>query len=128
MEDFDIKSTELDVNATVSKNPPKIKNDEVEADFVFVAVEQMPKPVGGIVAIQKKIVYPEFAKRAGIQGKVHVKAFVDETGNVFKVELVKGIGGGCDEVALEAVKNSEILTWQTKRKSCKSASWHSNSF
>ena len=39
---------------------------------------------------------------------MYVKAYVDETGNVFKVELVKGIGGGCDEVAMKAVKDSKF--------------------
>ncbi len=66
----------------------------------------MPKPIGGIASIQKKIVYPQFAIRAGIKGRVYVKAFIDEKGNVFKVELQKGIGGGCDEVAMNAVKNA----------------------
>ena len=119
LEDFEIKSTELDVNAKVYKTPPIIKNDEVEPDIIFVAVEQMPVPIGGIAAIQKKIVYPEFAIRAGIHGKVHVKAFVDEEGKVFKVELVKGIGGGCDEVALEAVKNSNFIPGKQRGRAVK---------
>ena len=108
LEDIPIESTELDVFATVAKVEPRVDKDEVEPDFIFIAVEKMPEPIGGIAAIQKKIVYPEFAKRAGIYGKVYLTAFVDEKGNVFKVELVKGIGGGCDEVALEAVKNSRF--------------------
>ncbi len=39
----------------------------------FVAVEQMPEPIGGIAAIQKNVHYPEIAKRAGIEGRVYVK-------------------------------------------------------
>ena len=64
----------------------------------------MPTPIGGIAAIQEKIKYPEIAKRAGVQGRVFVKAYVDKEGIVKKVELIKGIGAGCDEAALEAVK------------------------
>lgn len=109
LEDIPIESTELDVNATIAKVEPREEKDEVDPEVIFVAVEQMPEPIGGIAAIQKKIVYPEFAKRAGIYGKVYLTAFVDEIGDVFKVELVKGIGGGCDEVALEAVKNSRFI-------------------
>ena len=63
----------------------------------------MPEPIGGIGAIQRKIVYPEIARRAGVQGKVFVNAYVDEVGNVVKVELIKGIGAGCDEAAMDAV-------------------------
>jgi protein TonB len=119
LEDFDIKPTDLDVNAVVAKAPPNIKNDDAVPDVIFVAVEKMPEPVGGIGAIQKKIIYPEFAIKAGIQGKVHVKAFVDENGNVFKVELVRGIGGGCDEVAMEAVKNSDFIPGKQRGRAVK---------
>ncbi len=66
----------------------------------------MPEPIGGIGAIQKKIVYPEIAKRAGVQGRVFVKAYVDETGKVNKVELIRGIGAGCDEAAMKAVHST----------------------
>jgi len=73
------------------------------ADY-FVAVEQMPSPIGGIKAIQENIVYPEIAKRAGIEGRVFVKAYIDSTGTVTKTELLRGIGSGCDEAAMNAVK------------------------
>jgi len=106
LEDIEINETELDVNADVPPPPPppKEKKDEDTAPTFFVAVEQMPQPIGGIQAIQRRIHYPEIAKRAGVQGRVFVKAFVDEHGIVRKVELIKGIGAGCDEEALKAVK------------------------
>ncbi len=78
------------------------KKTEVAPTF-FVAVEEMPEPIGGIQAIQQLIVYPEIAKRAGVEGKVYVLAFVDEEGKVRKAQIIKGIGAGCDEAALDAV-------------------------
>jgi len=78
--------------------------DKLNQDIYFVAVEQMPEPIGGIGAIQKSIVYPEIAKRAGVEGRVFVKAFIDSTGTVAKTELIRGIGTGCDEAAMAAVK------------------------
>ncbi len=106
LEDIEINETELDVSADVPPPPPppKEKKDEEAAPTFFVAVEQMPEPIGGIAAIQARIHYPEIAKRAGVQGRVFVKAFVDEHGIVRKVELIKGIGAGCDEEAMKAVK------------------------
>jgi len=106
LEDVEIESTELDVDATISAPPPPpvVEEEEVEPVF-FVAVEEMPEPIGGIGAIQSKIVYPEIAKRAGVQGRVYVKAYVDEAGRVTKVELIRGIGAGCDEAAMDAVKS-----------------------
>ncbi len=106
LDDVEIESTEWDANTDVAKVAPLATTDEVEPDYIFYVVEQMPTPIGGIASIQKKIDYPEIAIRSGVQGRVFVKAFVDEEGNVFKVELLKGIGGGCDEEALKAVKNT----------------------
>ncbi len=109
LQDIEIQSTELDVNAEVSAPPPPAEEKKtVEEPQYFVAVEDMPEPIGGIAAIQNKIVYPEIAKRAGVEGKVYVKAFVDTKGNVTKVEVQKGIGAGCDEAAMKAVKETKF--------------------
>lgn len=81
-----------------------VEEKKEEAPTYFVAVEEMPEPIGGIAAIQQLIVYPEIAKRAGVEGKVYVLAFVDERGNVTGAKIIKGIGAGCDEAALDAVK------------------------
>lgn len=66
--------------------------------------DEMPEIIGGMYSIQKNIRYPELAKRAGIQGKVYVLALIDENGKVTDTKIIKGIGAGCNEAALEAVK------------------------
>jgi periplasmic protein TonB len=86
----------------------KVVEKKEEAPTFFVAVEEMPEPVGGIQAIQEKITYPEIAKRAGVEGKVYVLAFVDENGDVKKAQIIKGIGAGCDEEALNAVLKTKF--------------------
>jgi TonB family protein len=85
-------------------SPP---NDFI-ADNYATSAEQMPSPIGGIKAIAEKVKYPIEAKENGIQGRVFLKAFIDETGDVVNVELIKGIGSGCDEAALEAVLNTKF--------------------
>lgn len=85
----------------------------------FVAVEEMPSPIGGVKAIQEKIQYPEIAKRAGIQGRVFVKAFIDEKGNVTKAEIIKGLGGGCDTEAIKAVKETKFEPGRQRGKAVK---------
>ena len=82
--------------------------EEEKAPTYFVAVEEMPEPIGGIKAIQEKISYPEIAKRAGVEGKVYILAFVDENGNVTKAQVLKGIGAGCDEAAQDAVLQTKF--------------------
>ena len=85
-----------------------VEEPKEEAPKYFVAVEEMPEPIGGIQAIQSKIVYPEIARRAGVEGKVYVLAFVDENGTVTNAQIIKGIGAGCDEAALNAVKQTKF--------------------
>ena len=80
-----------------------VEEKKEEAPVYFVAVEEMPEPIGGIAAIQQLITYPEIAKRAGVEGKVYVLAFVDERGTVTNAKIIKGIGAGCDEAAIDAV-------------------------
>lgn len=120
LEDIEIADTELDVEAEVTAPPPPpVEEEEEEEPVFFVAVEEMPEPVGGIAAIQEKIVYPEIAKRAGVQGRVFVKAYVDENGNVNKVELIRGIGAGCDEAAMEAVQKTKFKPGKQRGKPVK---------
>lgn len=105
-EDELIFSSELDINATVAPSQIEVKVDDAieEEDFIFEVVEETPEPIGGLGAIQSLVKYPEIAKKAGTEGVVVVRAAINEHGHVFKVEIVKSLGGGCDEAALEAVK------------------------
>ena len=108
----------LDGTLTESKLPPT-KKQIVEEPVYFIAVEEMPEPIGGIGEIQSKIIYPEIAKRAGLEGKVLVTAFVDESGNVIKAEVIKGIGLGCDEAAVNAVLQTKFKPGKQRGKSVK---------
>ena len=81
--------------------------------------DKMPEPVGGLPAIYKLIEYPEIAKRAGVEGKVYVLAFINESGGVDDVKVVKGIGAGCDEATVEAVKKSKFSPGESAGKPAK---------
>lgn len=92
----------------------KIPMNEETKETYYVAVDEMPNPIGGIQAIQSKILYPEIAKRAGIEGKVFIQAFIDENGDVADAKVIRGIGAGCDETALEAVKQTKFTPGKHK--------------
>lgn len=81
---------------------------EINSEEYFVALEEMPSPKGGIKSIQEKIKYPKEAMEQGVEGRVFVKAFINEHGDVDAVEIVKGIGHGCDKMAANAVKNTKF--------------------
>ena len=80
----------------------------INEDDYLPVVENMPGPIGGMYAIQEKIRYPEIAKRAGLQGKVIIQAFIDEEGNVTHTKVVKGLGGGIDEMALDVIRTTKF--------------------
>ena len=75
---------------------------------VFETVEQMPEFPGGQRALMqylaKNIKYPPRAKAKGITGKVFVSFIIDREGNVTNAEILRGIGGGCDQESLRVIK------------------------
>lgn len=88
--------------------PAPPEDDEDGEDEVFVVVETMPQLKGGISSVMKHINYPEIAQKAGIEGRVYVQFIIDEQGNVNNPVVLKGIGGGCDEEAIRAVKKAQF--------------------
>jgi len=122
LEDIEFSETELDFDQELSAPPPPPKEEKKvveEEPTYFVAVEEMPYPIGGIQAILNLIVYPEIAKRAGVEGKVYVLAYVNEQGIVTKTEVLKGIGAGCDEAAEYAVKHTKFSPGKQRGKPVK---------
>lgn len=78
---------------------------KLNAQNNYLAFAQvMPKPSGGIESIYKNITYPDLARKTGIQGKVYVLVFVNEQGGVDDAKVIKGLGAGCDEAAIEGIK------------------------
>ncbi len=66
--------------------------------------DNRPEPIGGMMAIQKNLVYPEIARKAGVEGTVMVETVIDAEGNAVDAKVIKSLGeNGCDEAALKAV-------------------------
>ncbi|MFH1121631.1 MAG: M56 family metallopeptidase [Bacteroidota bacterium] len=90
------------------QNDPAKKNQSSEDD-VFNVVENPPQYPGGeearIAYMQKAISYPEQAKKDKIEGTVYVTFVVEKDGKVSNAKILRGIGSGCDEVALKAVQH-----------------------
>lgn len=75
---------------------------------LFVPYDTPPTPVGGFREIQKNLAYPEAARKAGIEGKVIVHLQINAEGNVSEAKILKSLGSGCDEAAIDALKS---VTW-----------------
>lgn len=77
---------------------------------VFVVVEDQPQFKGGMEAfyryVSSEMTYPVAARQNGVEGKVDVQFVVERDGSVTNVQVINGIGSGCDEEAVRVVKNS----------------------
>jgi protein TonB len=89
-----------------------VLNGQTESSDTSKAIvkgEQMPEFPGGEEAfsayLDKTLVYPKEAKKKNIQGKVWITFLIDREGNIYNVEIIEGIGGGCDEEAVRVIKN-----------------------
>ena len=84
--------------------PAQVANN----DTIYQTVEQMPQFPGGEAAlidfVGKNIQYPQEAKEKNISGRVFVGFVIEKDGSVSNVEVVRGIGGGCDEEAVRVIK------------------------
>ncbi len=108
VEEDDIQSTE--VNQDTKIDIPVIEPEEGPAEpEIFTIVEEMPSFPGGDQALleymAKNTKYPPLARENGLQGIVVVTFVVDEKGTINNVQVLRGIGGGCDEEAIRVVKS-----------------------
>jgi protein TonB len=104
--------SELDLNESFMElppPPPPNEEEEYDEEEIFVVVEQMPELIGGLSSLSQYITYPEMARRAQIEGRVIVQFIIDKEGNVHNPEVIRGIGGGCDEIAVKAVKKAKFI-------------------
>ena len=85
-----------------------------QVDGVYQTVPEMPVPPGGMDSwvkyLTENLTEPTTAKEKGVEGLVVLSFIVREGGKIDSVEVLRGIGGGCDEEAVRLVKNSGVWT------------------
>ncbi len=85
--------------------PPMPPQEEEIHEFA----DPEAKYPGGMEALMKdlteNLVYPDSAINNNIQGKVYIEFVVETTGKLSNIKVLKGIGYGCDQAAIHAVKN-----------------------
>ncbi|MBN3582921.1 energy transducer TonB [Algoriphagus aestuarii] len=103
--DFSVEHEPIPTDIAPMKPPVEEDPDEIKE---FVEVQASFK--GGMEKwyeyLNKNLKYPSQARRMGIEGTVIVRFVVNTDGSIQDVELVRTVGGGCDEVALDVIKNS----------------------
>jgi len=104
-EDITIEETELESFEWEVPPPPPDEGPTIR----FIPYDEPPEPIGGYLAIQRNVRYPEIAQEAGIEGTVIIQAFVDDKGIVQVTVVLKGIPNtGLDEAAADAIKRTRF--------------------
>ena len=95
---------------TAPTNPDEANSKILDVDEVFDVVEDSPEFPGGMAAwnnfLRDNLNYPTQARRMGIEGTVYVVFVINTDGSIRETEILRGIGGGCDEEALRVIDNS----------------------
>lgn len=89
--------------------PVKINEEVIPDDIPVHIPEIMPEFPGGFPAmynfLREHVKYPVYAKELGFHGTVFLKFVVEKDGSITNVEVLRGVGGGCNEEAIRVVKS-----------------------
>ena len=102
-----IEKKEVVINSV--KNSENIQETEKEVVEVEEEIEYVPQHKISVVpeiptkAILSKIEYPKMAMKQGIEGVVYLELFIDEAGNIRRVNVLKDPGYGFADAAIAAL-------------------------
>lgn len=86
-------------------------DSNVDENTIFNIVEEQAEPKNGIQDFYDNLSkgmegkYPQQAISMGIEGVVYLQFVIEKDGSLSNIQPVKGIGAGCDELAVELLKN-----------------------
>ncbi|GHS85058.1 protein TonB [Bacteroidia bacterium] len=108
--EIDINADDDQKNAADTYVEPIVTEEKEEVEMtIFQVVEENPGYPGGEEARQlyltSNIKYPAIARESGISGTIYLTFVVERDGSITDVQVLRGIGGGCDEEALRVTKN-----------------------
>ncbi|MDD2527356.1 MAG: M56 family metallopeptidase [Lentimicrobiaceae bacterium] len=102
-------SDETDETGSASGTKADTQLPQPGEDQVYTVVEKLPEFPGGQEALWNymgnAISYSEEAKKAKVEGTVYVNFIIEKDGTVSNAKVLRGIGYGLDEIALNAVNN-----------------------
>ncbi|NEU07047.1 TonB family protein [Flavihumibacter sp. R14] len=99
------------------KVPKQPKNSIIKLEVsggTFPNEPYGPQPYGGYSRFEKdlqtKLIYPEKARMANIEGMVKMEFIIDSLGKPTDFKTIQGLGYGCEEAVIEAMKATK---WKT---------------
>ncbi|MCK5103783.1 MAG: energy transducer TonB [Cyclobacteriaceae bacterium] len=109
---------ELEINLDVEMTEETVLDEvifaeapeEETAEEIFSIVKKIPSFPGGLSHfhkyVSKNLEYPTKARIEGVEGKVTLLFIVGANGEISQVEVLQGIGFGCDEEAIRVMQSS----------------------
>lgn len=98
-----------DLLPAAPKAPDKPSAPQKASANLYLTVDDMPE-LKNPKAFYSHFEYPKKCKKAGVEGTVYVQFIVTKTGQVTDVEVIRGIGHGCDQAAVNFVKQYATFT------------------
>lgn len=81
-----------------------LSEDPASRDSVYLDVDVQPQLIGGLRALQRRVVYPVELRQSGVHGQVFVQFVVDETGVPTDFVVTRSAHPGLSEAAVDAVR------------------------
>ena len=102
---FEVKNYSVRNTTNQRTGPPDLTDIQSSSDPAYFAkLDVEPRPVGGMAAINSRLVYPDEVLKNNVHGTVEVLIFINEKGDVDEMTVVKGIDKECDEAAKNAIR------------------------
>ncbi|MGB4776554.1 MAG: energy transducer TonB [Daejeonella sp.] len=102
-------TTGTDPNLNSAENTEnKDENKVYDLGTVRVAPEYPGGQKAWVKYVASKLKYPASARESKLEGKVYVSFIVEKNGDLTNLEVIKGMGNGCDEEAVRLLKSGPI--------------------
>lgn len=83
-----------------------LKTTPVKRSALHLAAGQHTASFEGLEAyISDKLEYPKTARKQAIEGRVSIQIEISSQGKITSAKVVESLGYGCDEAALQLVRN-----------------------
>ena len=100
-----------DQDHAISTEASALENSSATPESeVFAQVDESAEFPGGIEGwgkfLSTNLKYPNQASKLGVEGRVFIQFIVEKDGSLSNIEVLKGIGAGCDKEAKRVVTDS----------------------
>lgn len=100
------------------KQEDSFENTQPETNSPMRYAEKMPEYIGGTKALytflRNNLVYPDEARRTGVEGSVLIEFVVEKDGSISNVKVVTPLSPECDAEAIRVIK--KLPKWKPGEK------------